>query len=64
MEKHSIKIANTNEKKILQMLAEAVLSPEEIANNLNISFLETIQLLSKLEIEERIEETPSGYKII
>ncbi len=64
MEKPSVKIASTNEEKILQMLAEVILSPEEIANNLNISFLETIQLLSKLEIEERIEETPSGYKII
>ncbi len=64
VEKTEIKIENINEEKILKLLSEEILLPEEIANSLKIDFIETMQLLSKLEIEERIEETPSGYKII
>ena len=59
-----IKNPSTKEEKILKLLGNQVLNPEEIASELNINFLETIQILSKLEIEERIEETPSGYKTI
>ena len=59
-----IKNPSTKEEKILKLLGNQVLNPEEIASELNINFLETMQILSKLEIEERIEETPSGYKTI